>query len=313
MRGRDHGIPDYNTVRELYGLRRIDSFSDEIFDEEMAKRLNDTYGDLGMYEIDAIVGGLAEKHLYGSAMGELFTHIWAEQFKRLRDCDRFFYKNYLSDKLINYVESVLLVDIIQWNTQITGLQDFVMQIPPIKYNSVSSDDSSSKSSSKSGSKSGSKSESKSSSKSGSKSESKSGSKSESKSSSKSESKSGSKSSSKSESKSVSKSGSKSESKSSSKSESKSESSEIESKTNEYITDIENVVKGLEDIDEAGTLVGTLDGINLDTTELIEGINLDINEGETLDGILEDIDAHGSNVIQNDINNEDIDVYINGNI
>ncbi len=28
QRGRDHGLPDYNTVREAYGLDRIEKFND---------------------------------------------------------------------------------------------------------------------------------------------------------------------------------------------------------------------------------------------------------------------------------------------
>ena len=28
QRGRDHGLPDYNTVREAYGLPRIEKFTD---------------------------------------------------------------------------------------------------------------------------------------------------------------------------------------------------------------------------------------------------------------------------------------------
>jgi hypothetical protein len=36
---------------------------------------------------------VAETHVPGAEMGELQQAVWAEQFRRLRDGDRFFYRN----------------------------------------------------------------------------------------------------------------------------------------------------------------------------------------------------------------------------
>ena len=43
QRGRDHGLPDYNTAREEYGLERVTSFEDinpEAFDKSGPNYLN---------------------------------------------------------------------------------------------------------------------------------------------------------------------------------------------------------------------------------------------------------------------------------
>ena len=57
----------------------------------VAARLAAVYGDVD--RIDAFTGMLAEPHLPGSELGELQHAIWADQFERLRDGDRFFYGN----------------------------------------------------------------------------------------------------------------------------------------------------------------------------------------------------------------------------
>ncbi|XP_064609284.1 dual oxidase 2-like [Liolophura sinensis] len=90
MRARDHGVPDYNTVREHYGLKRR-SFSDITDNPEIAERLNKTYGGRDD-NIDLFVGGLLETTDEGP--GELFKKITQEQFIRIRDGDRFWYENW---------------------------------------------------------------------------------------------------------------------------------------------------------------------------------------------------------------------------
>ena len=94
MRGRDNGLPDYNTVRKCFGFPMMNHFS-EINPEQYAQnpdifhQLEEEYeGDL--MNIDLYVGGMLES--YGGP-GPLFTKIIKEQFERLRDSDRFWFEN----------------------------------------------------------------------------------------------------------------------------------------------------------------------------------------------------------------------------
>ncbi|CDF33619.1 Animal heme peroxidase homologue [Chondrus crispus] len=91
QRGRDHGIPKYNDAREMYGLRRKRSFEEVTSNHTLAQILSSLYTSVN--EMDSFVGGLAEDHIEDSELGELFHTAVRDQFTRLRDGDRFFYKN----------------------------------------------------------------------------------------------------------------------------------------------------------------------------------------------------------------------------
>lgn len=43
--------------------------------------------------IDPYIGGLAEDHVHGSNLGELFYESLKEQYTRIRDGDRFYFEN----------------------------------------------------------------------------------------------------------------------------------------------------------------------------------------------------------------------------
>ena len=66
------------------------------------------------------IGGLAETPLseQGSQLGELFQAIIVKQFTDLRDGDRFWYENYLSENELDRVRDVTLARIIRNNTAI---------------------------------------------------------------------------------------------------------------------------------------------------------------------------------------------------
>ncbi len=116
QRGRDHGIADYNTVREAYGLPRNEGFSDISSDSEVQDRLKKAYGTTE--NIDLWVGGLAEDPKEDSMLGELFHAIIVDQFIRLRNGDRFWYERSLSAEELNEVRNATLGDIIIRSTNI---------------------------------------------------------------------------------------------------------------------------------------------------------------------------------------------------
>lgn len=122
QRGRDHGLPDYNTVREAYNLDPVTDFSDITSDPDLQLLLSNLYaGDIN--NIDLFVGGLIEDPHGDSMLGELFHTIVLDQFIRLRDGDRFWYENKLSDDMIDLINDTSLSDIIMRNTDIEYLQE----------------------------------------------------------------------------------------------------------------------------------------------------------------------------------------------
>jgi hypothetical protein len=127
QRGRDHGLPRYNDVREQLGLPTASSFQDISSDPDIQTKLEEAYGDVG--NIDVWVGGLAEDPVPGSHVGELFRFIIKIQFEALRDGDRFWYERNLSKEELAEVQSTRLSDVIRRNTGIgSELQDDVFHV-----------------------------------------------------------------------------------------------------------------------------------------------------------------------------------------
>ncbi|KAK3090062.1 hypothetical protein FSP39_008890 [Pinctada imbricata] len=94
QRGRDHGLPFYNQYRVLCNLTRAATFDDfrrEMPDQAVRDKL------LALYShpdnVDLFVGGMAEQPLPGGKVGPTFLCILVDQFRRLRDGDRFWYEN----------------------------------------------------------------------------------------------------------------------------------------------------------------------------------------------------------------------------
>jgi len=129
QRGRDHGIPSYNDVREAVGLSRVSTFADVTADTHIQAALAETYGSVD--DIDLWVGGLSEDALAaeGSQLGELFREIMILQWTALRDGDRFWYERDLRPDELDRVRSTTLADVIRANTGIGDeLQDNVFQL-----------------------------------------------------------------------------------------------------------------------------------------------------------------------------------------
>jgi Ca2+-binding RTX toxin-like protein len=118
QRARDHGVGNYNELREGLGLKTYASFDEFAayngLDYDTLSALKSVYGEYGIGQLDSIVGGLLEKNHKDSQLGETFTKLTVMQFERLRDGDRFYYENrfkYNKD-LIDDIESTSLSDII---------------------------------------------------------------------------------------------------------------------------------------------------------------------------------------------------------
>lgn len=117
QRARDHGIPDYNTIRVAYGLPPIASFNDvNPGDPAVGAALASVYTNVD--EIDPWIGAISEPQAPGALVGETFKRMFVDQFTRLRDGDRFWYTEYLPTELINEVNSTTLGMIIKRNTDI---------------------------------------------------------------------------------------------------------------------------------------------------------------------------------------------------
>ena len=91
QRGRDHGLADFNSAREAYGLPRVRDFAEVTPDATVRAHLEALYESVD--DVDLFVAGLAERHVRGGALGETFAAIIAEQFERTRAADRFWFEN----------------------------------------------------------------------------------------------------------------------------------------------------------------------------------------------------------------------------
>ena len=127
QRDRDNGIPDYNSLRVSLGLKPVTSFAQITSDVTVQQELAAAYPG-GVNTIDAFEGGIAEDHVRGSDVGQLFQAILVKQFTNLRDGDRFFYLNeHLNREETGILRSSnTLTKVIEANTSLTNLQANIM-------------------------------------------------------------------------------------------------------------------------------------------------------------------------------------------
>ena len=118
QRGRDHGLASFNIARSAYGLPPAATFAEVSSDPYMQDALALAYGDIRL--LDLWTGGLAEDHAPGSMLGETFSTIVAEQFRRLRDGDRYWHEHdpffRANPALLAEVRATTLADVIRRNT-----------------------------------------------------------------------------------------------------------------------------------------------------------------------------------------------------
>ncbi|XP_076646950.1 dual oxidase 2-like isoform X2 [Halictus rubicundus] len=90
QRGRDHGLPDYNTARMAYNLHKVNNVSHFTNVNQEIKTLFWELHNFSFDNVDTWVGGILETV---NGPGELFQAIIIDQFQRIRAGDRFWYKN----------------------------------------------------------------------------------------------------------------------------------------------------------------------------------------------------------------------------
>lgn len=121
QRGREVGLPDFNTVRADFSLPRKATFAALTSDAAKAEVLSRLYGG-DVNDIDPFVGFLTEDRVRGQLVGETLRAALLDQFTRLRAGDRFWYERTLDAADLQRVKATRLSDIVLRTTGITTLQ-----------------------------------------------------------------------------------------------------------------------------------------------------------------------------------------------
>ena len=91
QRGRDHGLPTCNRVREQFGLPPFRRFGQVTRNQNVVRALRQAYNG-NVDNMDTWVCGICEDHAAQSSLGPLFDRIVRREFTRLRDGDRFYFE-----------------------------------------------------------------------------------------------------------------------------------------------------------------------------------------------------------------------------
>ncbi|XP_046365209.2 peroxidase-like protein 3 [Haliotis rufescens] len=89
QRGRDHGLPSYNSFRKACQLSEVTSFDDSVFGKA-GPALKSVYSSPD--DIDIFTGAVAEQHLHGGAVGPLLACLIGQQFHDLKYGDSFWFE-----------------------------------------------------------------------------------------------------------------------------------------------------------------------------------------------------------------------------
>ncbi|KAJ8935261.1 hypothetical protein NQ318_007071 [Aromia moschata] len=121
QRGRDHGLPGYVHYRSLCGMPEVRDYDDlvDVMPQRNIDALEKVY--TSPLDIDLIVGGLMETPEGDSLFGPTFSCIVADQFRRTKKGDRYFYTNKrqprpFANSQLNEIKKVTLARIFCDNT-----------------------------------------------------------------------------------------------------------------------------------------------------------------------------------------------------
>lgn len=123
QRGRDHGLPDYNTIRAHFLGSTVSNWGQITNHAPTRNALQNIYGNIN--NIDAWVGLLSESHMAGASVGPTMNAILVDQFTRLRDGDFYFFTRdpHLASDVLQEVRSTSLADVIRRNTNLQGFSN----------------------------------------------------------------------------------------------------------------------------------------------------------------------------------------------
>ena len=129
QRGRERGLPDFNTLRQGLGLPPYTNWLDINPDYLVYDKMHSVYQ---LNDIDPWVGMVAEEPIPGTLFGETVTKFMELQFGALRDGDRFFYQNdpVLTAEEKTWIKTTTLHDIIMLNTGVSIMQSNVFEAMP---------------------------------------------------------------------------------------------------------------------------------------------------------------------------------------
>ena len=120
-RARDHGMPDYNTMRSAFSLNPISNWSEITSNSSLVEKLDSVYSSPN--EADVYIGMLAEDHLENSSLGLFMQLVISKQFELIRDGDPLYYEN--DPDLANIVDEIsntTFADLILRNSKIEKIQ-----------------------------------------------------------------------------------------------------------------------------------------------------------------------------------------------
>ena len=137
QRARDHGLPGYMEFRRYCKLDVTENWDakPENIEQELWVSMKAIYDNVD--DIDPFTGGMSEDPIEGGLIGATFACIIGEQFRRLKDGDRFFFTHPnkgakhemgLPSKVKAAVRKRRLGDILCDNTDAARTADLVMQI-----------------------------------------------------------------------------------------------------------------------------------------------------------------------------------------
>jgi peroxidase len=128
QRERDVGLGSLNQTRRAIGLPPYTSFSQLTSDPVLQQDLETVFRNVNT--VDLFIGGLAEAHVRGAAVGPTFRAIIARQFDSLRTGDRFFWQNQQFDHATAaMIAGTTLAAIITRNTDTTAIAWHVFLVP----------------------------------------------------------------------------------------------------------------------------------------------------------------------------------------
>ncbi|KAK7108956.1 hypothetical protein V1264_013088 [Littorina saxatilis] len=123
QRGRDHGLPSYNSFRKFCGLPSLQEVmaTGKMADAPFLRVYNN------LDDVDLFTGGLAETPVPGGVVGPTFSCIIGQQFHNIKFGDRFWYQNTQHEGAftlgqIQAIERIGLSDVLCWVTSMSAVQ-----------------------------------------------------------------------------------------------------------------------------------------------------------------------------------------------